>query len=174
MKNYKLLFLLLLVPGMMLLFSCTKNNNTTVTKTDSVYYSNWNVLNMVETDAGDTLFYEDFNNSAITLNIIDKGGILSYFAYINNTDTVLLPASDALTQYFDVGVIEVQSGFQFVTSDNYLYRYVLVPGTVSIGDATGGAPKTYTVDQLKQMSYKQVMSLLNNPASNASVHASTN
>lgn len=164
MKNYRLPFVLLLAAGMPMMFSCTKNNNTTVTKTDSVYYSSWNVLNMTATDAGDTLFYEDFNNKAITLDIINKGAILTYFAYVDQGDTVLLPATDALAQFFDVGVIEVQSINDFQTSDNYLYRYVLVPGTVSIGDAIGGTPKTYTVDQLKKMSYKQVMSVLNIPS----------
>ena len=167
MKNYRLLLALLLVPATMTMFSCTKNNNTTVVKTDSVYYSAWNVLNMAETDNGDTLFYQDFNNAAITLNIINKGAILGYFAYIpQQGDTVLLPASDALAQFFDVGVIEVQSTVQFITSDNLLYRYVLVPGTVSINSVgTGGTPKTYTVNDLKKMSYSQVTAILGMPSS---------
>lgn len=47
---------------------------------------------------------------------------------------------------------------------NHFFRYVVIPGLVSGGRFTSGPAAGYTVDQVKSMSYEQVVSLFSIPA----------
>jgi hypothetical protein len=49
------------------------------------------------------------------------------------------------------------------------YRYVIIPGGVSGGRMANGAAAGYSVDQLKQMPYEQVMKLFNIPADGSNI-----
>ena len=178
MKNLKLFTIpVVLAVGVMLFnSSCKKTYNTTVTSTDSVFYSSWQTLSMSPTDAGDTLFYQDIDAPKITSSIMEHGAVLGYFGYeYQSGDTVMLNASEAVTQYIAVGLIELTSYGDY--SDYYIYRYVVVPGTVSVtSTSTNGTVTTtsYSAADLKKMSYKEVTSLLNIPSSGSGVKKSSN
>jgi hypothetical protein len=44
------------------------------------------------------------------------------------------------------------------------FRYVVIPGAVAGGRLVSGPAAGYTVDQLKEMSYSQIVSMFNIPA----------
>jgi len=173
-KNLALLSLLALATGIVLMTGCKKGDTgpAGATGPDSVQYSSWKTLAMSAMDAGDTSFYEDFTVTALTQNIISHGAVLGYFGYLNSAgDTIVENASEVLYSLYTVGTIEVQSYYNDLSG--YFYRYVLVPGNISISSVSGSA-KTYTVDELKKMSYLQVTQLLGIPAKKTSLKVNTN
>jgi hypothetical protein len=168
-KNLTLLSLLALATGFVMMMSCKKGDTgpAGATGPDSVQYSAWKTLAMTAMNAGDTSFYEDFTVTALTQKIISHGAVLGYFGYLNSAgDTIVQNASEVMTSLYTVGTIEVQS--YYVDLSGYFYRYVLVPGNVVISSIPGST-KTYTIDQLKKMSYQQVTQSLGIPAKGGSL-----
>ena len=167
MKNLAFLSLLALATGFTMMVGCKKGDTgpagaAGAAGPDSVQYSAWKTLAMSPMDAGDTSFYEDFTVSALTQKIISHGAVLGYFGYLNSSnDTIVENASEVLSSLYVVGTIEVQS--YYVDLSGYFYRYVLVPGNVAISSVSGST-KTYTIDDLKKMSYLQVTQILGIPA----------
>jgi hypothetical protein len=68
-----------------------------------------------------------------------------------------------MSEFFLVGKIDLYSGAVYAKSSardysGFNYRYVIIPGKISISSVSG---QTFTVDQLKTMSYQEVSKLLN-------------
>lgn len=177
MKNLTLFSLLALGTAFATIVSCKKGDTGPAGPAgpDSVQYSKWSVLNMTPIDAGDTSFYEDFTVPALTQKVLSKGVVLGYIGYVNNSnDTIVVNAADALTQYFAVGTIHLES-YYYDYSQYYFYRYVIVPGSVSISSLPGaGSGNTYTVDDLKKMNYLQISQLVGIPTKNTTLKKITN
>lgn len=116
--------------------------------------------------------------AAITQAHLDQGVVLSYLALTTNPGVgpyllpFIIPASpNALQVGFIpvVGRIVYYNGFLNATTGvalnaSYSFRYVIIPGTVAGGRVMSGAAAGYTVDQLQRMSYSQVASMFNIPA----------
>ena len=177
MKNLTLFSLLTLATSFAMIVSCKKGDTGPAGPAgpDSVQYSKWTVLNMSPMDAGDTSFYEDFTVPALTQKILSKGVVLGYIGYVNSQhDTIVENVSEVMAQLLAVGTIELQS-YYYDFSQNFFYRYVIVPGSVSISSLPGsGSGNTYTVDDLKKMNYLQVSQLVGIPSKNTTLKIQTN
>ena len=177
MKNLTIFSLLALVTSFAMIVGCKKGDTGPVGPAgpDSVQYSKWTVLNMSPMDAGDTSFFEDFTVPALTQKILSKGAVLGYIGYVSQSqDTVVENVSEAMAQLLAVGTIELQS-YYVDFSQYFFYRYVIIPGSVSISSLPGsGSGQTYTVDELRKMSYLQVSQLLGMPTKNITLKKQTN
>jgi hypothetical protein len=171
----KLKFLLpaFAVIGMFFFVSCKKTTNNTTEVKDSIYYSAWAPISMTF-DNTDSVYYEDFNNSAITASVINSGAVICYYGYPNSAgDTVALDAS-TIAAYLgaqialSVGQLEITvpygNDLTYSASSGYLFRYVIIPGNV----LTGSSLKNLTQQQLSHMSFTDVTKALNNPVQGTS------
>ena len=150
------------------------------TGSGNITYSAWTTLAMdiqnIEPNSGggaDTIYSQSITAPAITSSIIDQGIILSYIGIpggaSNGTDTAVLSISEAstfigvFTQQFSVGEIDIFSlDFDY---SGFLYRYVVVPGSVAAGNSI---LKNYTKDQLKAIDYSTLKKALNITSAKAS------
>lgn len=80
----------------------------------------------------------------------------------NSFQLNFIPQNGKLFYYWNNLTTGNASGF---TSSGFEYRYVIIPGGVAGGRFTSGPAAGYSVDQIKSMSYSQVSSLFNIPAS---------
>ncbi len=155
MKNLKLILLLSAVSAFSIV-SCKKGDTGPQgpqgpAGPDSVMYSDWIQLQM--TSINDTVYYQQLNAPAVTQGILDSGIILTY---IKDQDGYVYHASDyGFYTDFNVGTIEV---YTVGDGSDYYFRYVIVPGSVSIG---GSSTRKLTQKDLQNMSYKDVQKLLN-------------
>lgn len=124
-----------------------------------------------------------FNTSApaITSTIINQGLVLAYMRSIFNltaTVTVRLPFSEAVAtgwnDYYDFTIPAAgQIRFLYKSDPAFAWtlvqvgsaevRYFVVPGSLSGGRYTDGPAKGYSKDELKSMSYNNIINLLNVP-----------
>jgi hypothetical protein len=124
----------------------------------------------------------------VTQAIIDNGVVLCYMkdftsvttAPTRSTDIVQLPYLADLNSidYYDF-VLNTPGNIRFLyksliplTAANITgtsYRYVIVPGGVLGGRPENGSANSFSPDQLKHMSYKEICTLFNIPAQGASI-----
>lgn len=172
MKNLSLLSLLALATGIIMMSTSCKKGDTGPAGPagpDSVFYSSWIPVQMT-VQPGDTTFAQTIQATAITSAILNHGSVVGYFLEgdaINNTDSSIVDANTDLNllQTFSVGKVELLSYFEDLTNQ-VEYRYVVIPGTVAVTDASG-VVQHYTADQLKKMNYQQVAEILSIPAKGA-------
>lgn len=165
MSKSKIFFLASAVVGLFSLFSCTKNNNTTVTVKDSVYYSPWLNISMSPTNAGDTAYTGQISASRLTQSILSSGAVLTYLGAPGQPsagDTAAESAVDyGLYSELVPGSITLLSfGYlnDFSTSNSaLLYRYVIVPGSVL--ETTG-----MTAKELQSKSYTAAVNYITSAA----------
>jgi hypothetical protein len=139
--------------------------------TANVIYSAWSLPTFT---ASSTFFVAQPAAPGITQAIMDRGVVLAYMS--NGTGTATsgfnvwtLPYTrpgDATLIYhqYVVGTIV------YIASANltgFQFRYVIIPGGVAGGRTTGVGGTNYTVEQLKAMSYQEVVSLFHIPAQGA-------
>lgn len=132
---------------------------------------------------GAKLLY-DRSAPGVTSNIINQGIVLAYIRNIPGTGVQIAPLPfrlqtgvDALAHQFDFSLPAAGGTIRFFYKFNGLpvnawgpesiafaeTRYILIPGTVA-GRIVSGAAAGYTVEQIKSMSYAQVIALFNIPA----------
>jgi len=129
---------------------------------DSVIYSAWTTLNMnqIINGPGDTSYAQTIDAPAITQDILDKGIILTYLAFVDNSGTTnVANASVYIDEVYYPGKIDLSSFFDY---SNLKYRYVIIAGTLPARMRSGVA--SYTKEQLQAMSYDDVMKLLGQSA----------
>lgn len=163
MKSLKLFFLLSLV-SVFAYTSCAKKGDTGPqgppgpAGPDSVIYSGWTTLAMTKSinGPGDTSYFQTINAPSITQDILDKGIILTYLAFVDNSGTTnVANASVYIDEVYYPGKIDLSSFFDY---SGLKYRYVIIAGTLQGRSASGTS--TYSKEQLKSMSYEEVMKLL--------------
>lgn len=146
--------------------------------TANVIYSAWIAMDPNVRDTtidGSNLKVTDIPAPGLTQAIITQGAILVYFMYAGSSVFPLPYTSYAGGKANTLNFIPMP-GIIFITRftfDNSAsiafgalsFRYILIPGGVADGRmAQGGVAGTgYTIDQLRQMSYAQVCSLLKIP-----------
>src|SRR6185437_3643839 len=159
MKLCKGIFLMasVIMVGM---FSCKKGDTGPAGKTgpagpDSVSTSAWIPLSMKDSTINSNTYYiQEIPAPAITQRILDSGIILSYLHYIDaTTGTNIFNASEAVNVTYSVGNVEVlSSGIDW--TGVFDFRYVIVPGTLTIGNSVGSGPaKGLTRSELQNMNY---------------------
>jgi len=176
-KNLALLSLLALTAGFIVMTGCKKGDTGPAGPAgpDSVQYSAWKTLSMDyagSDNAGDSVFTGTVTAPAITQAIIDKGSVIGYLIVADplTGDSSIINASLAFNEFFAVGKIDLVSyGVDF---SDYDYRYVVIPGKVATSSVSGQT-KTYTIDQLKAMSYSTVTSILSIPAKGSNLKVSS-
>jgi len=161
---FSALFVVVSFAALISVSGCKKTYNTVVQ--DSVYYSSWTPLSMtlnVDQQTGDSIYYQDFNNSKITSKIISRGAVIGYFGQVLSGDTTLSVASDwapyyGVVQQLQVGVLDL-SAFVNLSYNNggFLYRYVIIPGSVLANSSL----KDMTKDQLSKMKFTDLQQALN-------------
>jgi hypothetical protein len=124
---------------------------------DSVMYSAWMPMNMLDTIEGtaDTIYYQNFTANAITSAILNTGTVVTYLETVDgNGDSLIFNASTVLTESYYVGDIFVESfppaasnsaGFNWA---GYNYRFIVVPGDIATTMFKGLTPQ-----QIKTIDY---------------------
>src|ERR1700679_3751822 len=124
---------------------------------DSVMYSAWMPMNMLDTIEGtaDTIYYQNFTANAITSAILNTGTVVTYLETVDgNGDSLIFNASTVLTESYYVGDIFVESfppaasnsaGFNWA---GYNYRFIVVPGGIATTMFKGLTPQ-----QIKTIDY---------------------
>lgn len=144
--------------------------------TANVIYSGWITMDPNVRDTtidGSNLKVSDIPAPGLTNNIITQGAILVYFTY--GAGTFPLPytsyagGKESTISFIPVPGILFITRFTFDNSASLSFgalsfRYILIPGGVIARMAKGGIGGTgYTLNQLRQMSYSEVCSLLQIP-----------
>ena len=124
---------------------------------DSVMYSAWMPMNMVDTIEGtaDTIYYQNFAANALTSAILNTGTVVTYLETTDgNGDSLFFNASTVLTESYYVGDIFVES-FPPAASNSagynwpgYNYRYIIIPGDIATTMFKG-----MTQQQIRNISY---------------------
>jgi hypothetical protein len=163
MKNLKLFSILAAFVAFMVI-GCSKGNTGPAGPAGNanVLHSAWITLSTTF-NATDSDYEESLTASAITSAIIDSGVVLSYLGIPggapNGTDTAVFSISEASTLISPISQeLYVGGIYIYALSDytGYLYRYVIIPGSV----LTTGAFKQYTKAQIKTMSYSTIQKLI--------------
>jgi len=124
---------------------------------DSVMYSAWMPMNMLDTIEGtaDTIYYQNFTANAITSSILNTGTVITYLETLDgNNDSLFFNASTVLTESYYVGDIFVESFPPAATNSagynwaGYNYRFIVVPG-----DIAATMFKGMTQQQIRTISY---------------------
>lgn len=133
------------------------------------------------TFAGLQTNYINYASASLTQAIIDQGAILVYanlqsYANLGNGNSITqLPfthmntGNHVETWSHNMTAGNVRINFQTTVgwtpaqmSTSYRFRYIFIPGAVA-GRISAGPAAGYSVDQLKTMSYQQVINLLSIP-----------
>lgn len=152
--------------------------------TANVIYSSWFGDNTFSPTWGDTTlsFFGVCSRAikaapGVTASIINQGLVLSYIKASSIVEPQLLPLSVPGTTPLELNFIpqvgKIFYYFKNPTTSNasgaitagFEFRYVIIPGGVAGGRFTSGPAAGYSVDQIKSMSYSQIRSLFNIPAS---------
>ena len=161
MKNLKLLSILVACAAI-LVMGCSKGNTgpagpAGATGPDSALHSPWIQVSMTQgvDNNNDTFYFQNITAPKITQNILDSGLVLGYISFIgSNGDENVFNASESFNVTYTVGNVNLVDYNGDLSYDNtgYLFRYVIVPGSI----LTQGAFKQYTKDQIRTMSYNAV------------------
>src|SRR5665213_709808 len=130
---------------------------------DSILTSAWIPVSMKDTTINSNPFFiQEIAAQAITQRILDNGIVLGYLQYLDaNNATNIFNASEALNLTYSVGNVELLSGTDW--TGVFDFRYVIVPGTLTIGNSiVSGPAKGLTKAELQKMNYKDVQKLLGN------------
>ncbi len=132
------------------------------------------------TFAGVQTNYINYASASLTQALIDQGVILVYanlggYANLGYNSITQLPfthmsaGNQVETWSHNMAAGNVRVNFQTTIgwtpaqmSTTYRFRYIFIPGAVA-GRISSGPAAGYTIDQLKTMSYQQVLSLLSIP-----------
>ena len=134
---------------------------------DSILTSAWIPVSMKDTTINSSPFFiQEIAAQAVTQRILDNGIILGYLQYLDaNNATNIFNASEALNLTYSVGNVELLSGTDWTGVFNF--RYVIVPGTLTVGNSiVSGPAKGLTKAELQKMNYKDVQKLLGNTTVN--------
>ena len=124
---------------------------------DSVMYSAWMPMNMVDTIEGtaDTIYYQNFTANALTSAILETGTVITYLETTDaNNDSLFFNASTVLTESYYVGDIFVESFPPAATNSagynwpGYNFRFVIIPGDIATTMFKG-----MTQQQIRNISY---------------------
>ena len=138
---------------------------------DSVQYSAWKTLAMTYAGSdsnGDSVFTQTITASSITSTILNKGAVIGYLLVSDpvSGDSSVIVASQAMQEFVAVGKIDLVSyGTDW---SGYDYRYVVIPSKVATTSISGSV-KTYTSDQLKQLDYSTLSTILKISASGSTL-----
>ena len=146
---------------------------------DSVQYSPWITVQMESSldIYGNAIFIDTIQASAVTSAIINQGAVLGYLY-----SPTLLAAGDSTISSVDNAFINFlaelpKPGMIILYSSNdysgYQYRYVLVPGKISVSSSSGQV-NSYTPAQLRTMNYSTLSGALSIPAKGNSLKANSN
>ena len=130
---------------------------------DSILTSAWIPVSMKDTTINSNpLFIQEIAAQAVTQRILDNGILLGYLQYLDaNNGTNIFNASEALNLTYRVGNVELLSGTNW--TGVFDFRYVIVPGTLTVGNSiVSGPAKGLTKSELQKMNYKDVQKLLGN------------
>jgi hypothetical protein len=153
--------------------------------TANVVYSDWFAASTLtwadstHTDLG-TISRGNKAATSVTASVIDNGLVLSYYRratagtkqlpYITGTTAILM-------QYFSIlkpgtityFVANQTSGTATGVMPNGEYRYIVIPGSVGGGRFMQGAAANINIDQLRNMSYEQVLQMFRIPRSGSNM-----
>ncbi len=155
--------------------------------TANVIYSPWfNLTNWHDsTMTNQGLVKLDYRDApGITSTIISSGVVLMYvapnasstYAYglpwlvtSSNPNIIIsfVPTVGRLVVY-NTQVNSIAGGI--TPNASYVYRYIIIPGGVLGGRSAGAGGTQYTVEELKSMSYEQVVQLFNIPSTGEGWH----
>ncbi|HMO33200.1 MAG TPA: hypothetical protein PKE63_08725 [Lacibacter sp.] len=129
-----------------------------------------------------------FNRAApaVTQAVLDNGVVLGYMrgsatsSILSGSSVVQLPYFDAIfydqfKMFFTVGNIlhgyqsDAPWGVASLNNFNHSFRYIAISGTTAGGRFIDGSAAGYTIDQLRQMSYDQLIQLLQVPATGTNI-----
>ncbi|HZK63695.1 MAG TPA: hypothetical protein VFC34_06090 [Puia sp.] len=130
---------------------------------DSILTSSWIPVSMTDTSINSNpYFIQEIPAQAITQRILDNGIVLGYLQYLDaNNGTNIFNASEALNLTYSVGNVELLSGTDW--TGVFDFRYVIVPGTLTVGNSiVSGPAKGLTKAELQKMNYMDVQKLLGN------------
>jgi hypothetical protein len=133
---------------------------------DSVMYSSWTTLSFegsYDQNVGDSVYYAYVAAPEITTKVLNTSSIVGYLLLadpVNGQDSSIVNAINYVTEYFTAGYVDMFAGADF---SGIQYRYVIIPGSVTITDEQGHQ-QTYTEDQMKKMDYTTLTGLLKIPA----------
>jgi hypothetical protein len=124
------------------------------TGTANVQYSDWITVSFTGSGTSGTAYRGTITAPKITQDIMDKGVVLSYYFLSPNVYSVNAGVKDSysLIQELALGKISYLSNFSY---NGVKFRYVIIPGGVSIG---GGRKAS-----LESMTYEEVKALYNIP-----------
>jgi hypothetical protein len=129
---------------------------------DSVIYSAWIPLNFVF-NSTDSAFEDTLVAPLITAGILDSGVILSYIQFTdqNNVEHIQSVSSIGSFLFEDFSPGEINITSPYVDLTNYLYRYVIIPGSLTAGNSAATRKiNGYTPAELKAMPLTQVQQVL--------------
>jgi hypothetical protein len=166
MKQFKS-FLCVAVIIVLGLTSCSKSGTGSAGPAgpagpDSVVYSAWIPLNFTY-NATDSSYEDTLVAPNITPGILDSGVILSYIQFADQFGVEHIQSIASLGSFlfedFSPGEINITSPYVDLT--NYLYRYVIIPGSLAAGNSAATRKVNgYTTAELKAMSLAQVQQVL--------------
>jgi hypothetical protein len=110
----------------------------------------------------DSAYEDTLVASAITSGILDSGVILSYIQFTDQNKVVHIQPIASLGSFFfeDFSPGHINLSSPNVDLTNYLYRYVIIPGSKKTNGVSTAKVKGYTSSELKAMSYDQVQQVL--------------
>ena len=149
-----------------LMGSCKKTTTTQVVSSDSVYYSAWIPLVMAE-QPGDSTWLQTVSAPQVTDAIVNNGAVLGYFLtanFSNDSASIDVTSDPDFEQLVSIGTIQLFDEYDDIQQYVPDYRYVVVPGTISVTDITTKEVHVYTPTELKSMPYSQVSAILNIPS----------
>ena len=147
---------------------CSKssNNSSTPAAKDSVLYSSWITL-AATYNTTDSAYEQALTVNALTQNVLDHGLVLTYIK--DGAGEVVTPQDFSLFPAFTLKTITLFAGGDF---SNVPFRYVIIPGTLATSSTSAGvmsgSARTFSVNDLKSMTYAQVIKAFNIPADGAS------
>lgn len=166
-KNLKLPVLAALTTVFLMTMSCKKGDRGPAGPAgpDSVMYSNWITLSfskVYDQTTGDSAYGATVTAPQITTSVLNTGSVVGYLLLADplSGDSSIVNAINYVTEYFTPGYIDIFAGADL---SGIPYRYVIVPGKITITDSKGN-PQTYTSDQIKKMDYTTITGLLSIPA----------
>jgi hypothetical protein len=159
MRSLKLISILLLVISVVV-FSCSKGTAGPAGPAGpgNVQHTVWTVLNTPyagqDTVNNDSVFVGTVTAASVTQTILDSGLVLTYLQNPNGSIVEVSDLSTFLDVSYAVGTITLTSFVVNLTG--YNFRYIIVPGTTKITSALN----SYTKEQLRTMSYSNIVKLL--------------
>jgi hypothetical protein len=144
--------------------------------TANVIYSAWFSPAAWVPATGFNDFTFDKTAPSLTQAVIDNGAVLSYAKITGETTvrplstTINTGVTGIATYGFNLPAINtIRYSVTRVAGGTYVplitdqFRYVIIPGAVAGGRMATGAARGYSLEQLRQMSYEQVIALFNIP-----------